>query len=109
MGENLLGGLLILIAAIGGLIVSVQFGVKRLHDIGWSGWLWLLQLIPLVGGIFALIMLVAPGTPGRNQYGPVSPPNSTAVVVLAWLMLGLLILGIVAAIAIPAVVGLSGY
>lgn len=108
LGENMIGGLLILVAAVVGVVVSVQFGVKRLHDIGWSGWLWLLQLIPLVGSIFALIMLVAPGTPGRNQYGATPPPNTTAVLVLAWLMLGLVILGVLAAIALPTAIGLAG-
>lgn len=102
-----LGGLLMIVAVIIALVVSVQIGVKRLHDIGWSGWLWLLQLIPLVGSIFALIMLVAPGTPGRNNYGAPPPANSTSVLVLAWLMLGLVILGILAALAIPAIIALG--
>ena len=41
--------------------VSVQIGVQRLHDLGWSGWLYLLNLVPLVNSIFPLLLLVLPG------------------------------------------------
>lgn len=107
MASEILGGIVLVVVVIAAMVVSVQIGVKRLHDIGWSGWLWLLNLVPLVGSVFALIMLVAPGTPGSNNHGAPPPPNSTAVLVLAWLMLGTVILGILAAIAVPVIFGLS--
>ncbi len=44
--------------------------VRRIHDIGWSGWMSLLMFIPLVGTIFALIVLFKKGTDGPNTYGP---------------------------------------
>lgn len=44
--------------------------MKRLHDIGWSGGLIFLSLIPFVGAILFLLMLVMGGTPGKNKYGP---------------------------------------
>lgn len=106
---NAIGVLLVAAVTIGLGVVSVMFGVKRLHDIGWSGWLLLLSFVPLVGSVFALLMLVLPGTPGANRYGPPAPPNSTAVQVLAWLWLGLIVLAffgaIIAAIALPSVLG----
>lgn len=40
-----------------GIWVSVQIGVQRLHDLGWSGWLYLLNLVPLVNSIFPLLLL----------------------------------------------------
>lgn len=97
-----LGGLAIAAVGIAALVVSVQIGVQRLHDIGWSGWLWLVNLIPIVGSVFALVMLIVPGTTGANRFGPPPPPNTTAVKVLAfgWLIVPVLI-GILAAIAIP--------
>lgn len=97
-----LGGLVLAAVGIAALVVSVQIGVQRLHDIGWSGWLWLVNLIPLVGSVFALIMLIVPGTNGANRFGPPPPPNTTAVKVLAfgWLIVPVII-GILAAIAIP--------
>jgi len=96
-----IGVLLLILVGIGVAVVSVFIGGQRLHDIGWSAWLLLLNLVPFVGWIFTILMLAMPGTPGANRYGPPPPANSTAVVVLAWLWLGLMILSIIAAIAVP--------
>jgi len=103
-----LGGLLLGIAVIAMIVISVFIGVQRLHDMGWSGWLWLLNFVPVVGSVFALLMLIIPGTQGVNRYGPPPPPNSTGVKVLAWLFLLVPIAGIVAAIALPAYQGYLG-
>ncbi|MHA6495484.1 DUF805 domain-containing protein [Pseudomonas borbori] len=100
--SEVLGGLLVGVVVIAMMVVAVQIGVQRLHDIGWSGWLFLLNFIPLVGSVLALLMLVVPGTPAANRFGPPSPPNSTAVKIMAALWLLVPVLGIVAAIALPA-------
>lgn len=100
--SEIVGGILLAIVGIGLAVVSVQIGVQRLHDIGWSGWLWLLNLVPVVGGVFALLLLVVPGTSGANRFGPPAPPNSRAVKLLALLWLLVPVLGILAAIALPA-------
>jgi len=76
------GGILAIFLFIGFMIVSILFSVQRLHDIGWSGWLWLLNLVPFVGSFFPLVIMVVPGNTGANRYGPPPPPNSTAVKVL---------------------------
>lgn len=91
-----LGGILIIGASIGMLVISVQIGVQRLHDMGWTGWLWLLSLVPIVNSVFWIIMLVVPGTVGSNRFGPEPPANSVAVNVLAGLFLLLLIGGLLA-------------
>lgn len=89
-----LGGILIIGASIGMLVISVQIGVQRLHDMGWTGWLWLLNLVPIVNSVFWIIMLVVPGTVGSNRFGPEPPPNSLAVNLLAGLFLVLMIGGL---------------
>jgi len=89
-------------------VVGVMIGVQRLHDIGWSGWLLLLTLVPVIGGVFSLLMFLIPGSTAANRFGPPPPPNSTAVKVLALLWLAVIVLGIVAAIAIPAYMGYAG-
>ncbi|WP_295476229.1 DUF805 domain-containing protein [uncultured Pseudomonas sp.] len=68
---------------------TLPIGVQRLHDMGWSGWLLLLNLVPFVGSLFPLVMMFMPGTRGPNRYGPPPPPNSRAVKILAgvWLVL----------------------
>ena len=44
---------------------------KRWHDRGKSGWWTLILLIPIIGGLWALIELgFLRGTEGPNQYGP---------------------------------------
>ncbi|MCK8783611.1 DUF805 domain-containing protein [Roseomonas sp. NAR14] len=45
--------------------------VKRWHDHDRSGWWVLIQLVPLVGPIYALVMIgFLRGTPGPNRFGP---------------------------------------
>ena len=67
------------------LMTLVRISAQRLHDLNWSAWLLLLHLVPVATFILSTIMILTPGTPGHNQYGPPPPPNSTAVKVLAWL------------------------
>ena len=65
IGYGPLYGLYTLAVLIPGLAVAV----RRLHDIGKSGWMILIALIPLVGGIWLLVLLVTDSNPGENQYG----------------------------------------
>lgn len=102
LASPILGGILMIPLVIAAVVISVMIGVQRLHDIGWSGWLLLLNLVPLVGSVFAILMLVVPGTQGANRYGAPPPPNSRGVIALAWSALVVPIIGIVAAISIPA-------
>lgn len=105
--SEILGGLLMAVVGIAVTVISIMFGVKRLHDIGWSGWLLLLTLVPVVGGVFSLLMFIIPGSTAANRFGPPPPPNSTAVKVLALLWVAMIILGIIAAIALPAYTGFA--
>ncbi|MBS9139671.1 DUF805 domain-containing protein [Escherichia coli] len=52
----------------GGLIFSAT--VRRLHDIGRSGWWFILFFIPIIGDIILLIFTVQKGNEGDNQFGP---------------------------------------
>lgn len=87
-------GLMMAIAAVCFVTINIQINVQRLHDLGWSGWLWLLNLVPLVSAVFALLLLVLPGNAGHNQYGPPPPPNSVAVKILAWMWVVVLAIGV---------------
>ena len=51
-------------------IPSLAVSVRRLHDIGRSGWWLLLSLIPLIGAIILIIWHCTDSQPGANQYGP---------------------------------------
>ena len=48
LASETLGSILLAGAVIGMLVVSAQIGVQRLHDMGWSGWLWLLNVVPIL-------------------------------------------------------------
>ncbi|MBE6333502.1 MAG: DUF805 domain-containing protein [Bacteroidales bacterium] len=48
---------------------------RRMHDIGKSGWMYLLCLIPFIGAILIFIFLCTDSQPYQNQYGP-SPKYS---------------------------------
>lgn len=103
---KLLGGLLLALSIIGMLIATVSLAVQRIHDFNTTGWLFLLMFIPIVGSIFALLLLFIGGTKGANQYGPPPPPNKKTMLILAIVFVLIIpIVGIVAAIAIPAYQG----
>ena len=58
-------GALGIIAGIAGIFM----GIKRLHDLNKTGWLYLLGIVPIVNIFFALYLIFIKGTEGDNQYG----------------------------------------
>ena len=52
------------------LLPGLAVCVRRLHDIGKTGWLVLLALIPIVGAIILIVWFCKDSQPGDNQYGP---------------------------------------
>ena len=52
------------------LVPSIAVGIRRLHDLGKSGWWLLIALIPFIGAIVLIVFFVQAGTPGDNEYGP---------------------------------------
>ncbi len=53
------------------LIPSIAIVVRRLHDIGKSGWFYFISLIPCgIGPIIMLVFMCTDSQPGVNQYGP---------------------------------------
>lgn len=55
---------------LGIIIPSLAVAVRRLHDQDKSGWYYLISFIPLIGGIWLLVLMCTEGTHGPNQYGP---------------------------------------
>ena len=62
-------GALSLFYSLAVFIPGLAVAVRRLHDIGKSGWYLLVLIIPLVGIIWLLILLVREGDRGANAYG----------------------------------------
>lgn len=63
-------GWVYLLSCIGIILPSLAVGVRRLHDVGKSGWFLLVNLIPLAGSIWFWVVLCTDSQPGTNQYGP---------------------------------------
>jgi uncharacterized membrane protein YhaH (DUF805 family) len=63
-------GLLATIYGLAILIPSLAVGVRRLHDIGRTGWWILIGLIPCVGLIVLLVFYAQDGQRTTNEYGP---------------------------------------
>jgi len=57
------------IYAVATFLPTLAVVVRRLHDVGKSGWFILVRFIPLIGSIWLFIVLVTEGERGLNQYG----------------------------------------
>jgi uncharacterized membrane protein YhaH (DUF805 family) len=60
----------LMIYYLASIVPSVAITVRRLHDIGKSGWAYLFGFIPLVGSFILIIFACMKGQPNHNQYGP---------------------------------------
>jgi len=69
-GISLGYGYLYLIGIIVHFIPSLSVVVRRLHDVGKSGWFYLLILIPVIGWIWLLILYCIEGQKEDNKWGP---------------------------------------
>lgn len=58
------------------LIPGLAVTVRRLHDLGKSGAFIFVAFIPIIGGIWLLVLTLTEGTNGENQYGP-NPKDET--------------------------------
>ena len=67
---EILRALIVFVLYIPAIVINFSLAVRRCHDIGLSGWLTLIFLIPVVGTFFLLFLWIKPGTPGDNPYGP---------------------------------------
>lgn len=75
--DNLLGitiedagiGPLYFVSILAMIIPGLAVTVRRLHDVGKSGWFYFIVLIPIIGSIWLLVLMATDGKPGRNQYG----------------------------------------
>jgi uncharacterized membrane protein YhaH (DUF805 family) len=58
-------GVFVLATLVPGLAVTV----RRLHDVGMSGWMYLISLVPYAGGLFLLVAACLDSKPA-NKWGP---------------------------------------
>ena len=72
--------ILYFVAALGLLLPGLAVGARRLHDIGKSGWLLLVGLIPILGFLLLLYWFAQPSE-AANAHGPgaVTPDSPTVM------------------------------
>ena len=56
---------------LGTIIPQISLTVRRLHDAGQSGWMYLLTMVPYIGSIAWIIFGVLETQPRENKWGPV--------------------------------------
>jgi uncharacterized membrane protein YhaH (DUF805 family) len=52
------------------LVPTLALQVRRLHDVGKSGWFFFICLIPVIGIIYLLVLYCTDSNAGNNGYGP---------------------------------------
>ncbi len=62
-------GLLLSVYVLALLVPSIAVVVRRLHDQDKSGTWYFIAFIPIIGGIWLLVLMATEGTNGPNQYG----------------------------------------
>ena len=80
------------------IYINIMLAIKRSHDFNVTGWASLLIFVPLAN----LALLFIPGTDGPNRYGNKTAPNGGAAMTIVLVIVALFVIGILAAIAIPA-------
>lgn len=68
----LFGAFILFILAL--IIPSLALSVRRIHDMGQSGWWYLIALVPYAGSIVLLVFYCLPSEKGQNKWGP-NPHN----------------------------------
>lgn len=102
------------------LAVGFVIAKRRLNDMNLTGWYSLLQLLPvavtliwlrspvvqqlapLAGLVFWAVLIFWPGSKHENDYGLPPCRNSTGVVIGAMIFPALFVIGILAAVSLPA-------
>lgn len=71
MGQTVSAGYgwLYIITAVIHFLPSLAVCVRRLHDVGKSGWMYLVVFIPIIGFIWILVLLTKDSQTGDNKYG----------------------------------------
>jgi uncharacterized membrane protein YhaH (DUF805 family) len=106
---GLIGGVLsvfigppgIWVGTLAALVIAYTLTMQRCHDFNTTGWLALLVFVPLANLAFWFI----PGSDGPNRFGKPTPPNGVLTLILVWILPVMVVVGIVAAVAIPAIQG----
>ena len=57
------------------IVPDIAVIVRRLHDVGKSGWWYFIIIIPCIGAFWFLYLMVQDSSPLDNEYGPSPKPK----------------------------------
>ncbi len=63
--------------SLAAFLPALGVGVRRLHDVGKSGWWTLLGFVP-IANLYLIVLLCHDSQPGENEFGP-SPKEAFAL------------------------------
>lgn len=69
ISENYFVVSVFILISIGVIWLMLAAIIRRLHDIGWSGYLSIIGFLPVLGIIFGSMLLFLDSQPGTNNYG----------------------------------------
>ena len=75
-------GFIYIIYALAMIIPNIALVVRRLHDIDKSGFWFFISLVPIIGGIWLIVLMATEGNSGDNGYGP-DPKSEEGTVLYA--------------------------
>ena len=67
------GGILSVIYVILVIVPSVAVAVRRLHDVGKSGWMLLAGLVPIIGSLYLLYLFCLDSNDAGDEYDSSAP------------------------------------
>lgn len=68
-GRDIFYGPFYILYGLAVFLPTLAVNVRRLHDIGKSGWYYFIIFIPLAGAIWYIILMVTDSDIGENEYG----------------------------------------
>ena len=85
--------------------VGFTMFAKRLHDLNLNAWYMLLVFIPILGGLFSIFAICAPGMKEGNQFGALNPTANweVALGIIGLVLFVGTMLASIAAITLPFV------
>jgi uncharacterized membrane protein YhaH (DUF805 family) len=101
-GLSGMGLILVIPLYVAMIVFSVMFGKRRLNDLNRSGWWFLLFFLPIVNFFMAIYLIFFPGAENPNSFGPAPVVNTLGVKILALTIPVISVIGIISAIAVPA-------
>ncbi len=63
--------IIVIVAWLAVILPSISIMVRRQHDIGLSGWFYLLILVPYIGGLILFVFALIPSQKHENKWGPI--------------------------------------